>query len=213
MYLGMHYIDGLFLPNRPDVQRASGLFPIANEEEINNTITSVSTAIDQLNRFSSLLERRLGLKELLMLFYSNYDVITQSIAAESTVYGRDYIDYMFNQLLVKIGNSLVDDARYPNFFVSATLLVTGWDFDVDFGIWHLYWHLLVGSPVIWIPNSQSCASSQIIVDLINQTNFRNMPGSLTLLHGNKNTVKEVLKSDRVSHFICGTKNIFTAENI
>ena len=208
----MHYINGLFLPNRPDVERASGLFPIATEAEITEAISASVAAIDQGHSFRSWILRRRALNEFLMLLYSNYDVIIDTITSEANVFGSDHVDYVFNKLLTKIGQNLVDENNSPNFFVSTSLLVTGWDFDIDFGIWYLYWHLLIGSPVIWIPNSSSCASSQLIIDLINQTGFRDLPGSISLLHGNKNTVKKVLQSDQVSHFVCGVKNIFSTEN-
>lgn len=197
MFIGMNYINGNFCTHRPDrfiSGTISSSFPISNQSEINEAVIHSKFAFLTWKEIS-ITTRSEILEELLALLYSNYNVILDIIIEEFGMNSTDtrnistHIDYLLQNALKSIDTEL----SVANTATGSTAFITSWRFGIDTIFCHLFRALMWGNTLIWVPDSQSCITAQIIVDLANQTRLSTFPGVLQLLHGNHLTASNLLK--------------------
>lgn len=197
MFIGMNYINGDFCRHRPDrytTNSISGCFPVTNKYEMLEAVTYSKSAFLTWKEISSM-TRSAILEELLISLYSNYNVILETIIAEFGMNSTDthnvstHIDYLLQNALKSIDTEL----SVSGTATGSTAFITSWKFGIDPIFCHLFRALMWGNTLIWIPDSQSCVTAQMIVDLANQTRLSAFPGVLQLLHGNYLTASDLLK--------------------
>jgi len=194
-FVGMNYINGEFCPARPDLSRAYGTFPLSTIAEIVEAVSASKRAYGYHWRDMPAARRSLILEELLFNIYSNYTVIYTAIQLEMTYGGarqvQPYLDYKITETLKQLSQEL-SIGTLPS--SGSTAFITSWRFGIEPVILQLFRALQYGNTVIWTPDSNSCVTAQIIVDLANQTRLSAFPGVLQLLHGDHNTANELLNA-------------------
>lgn len=194
MFVGLNFINGSFCWHRPDIQRNLGIFPLSNLKEINEAVDSSKKLI--ANESISYLDRYYLLMGTIYFLEDHRQEIAENLSNELAV-NFDYVD---EQLKVSLQQSKSIVSRNLNKSAQITGLVTCLKHGIEPLITGLFRGLTSGC-VIWFPTDDNCITSQVIVNLLQDSPLARFPGILQLLHGDRHMIQNVLFRQDIEAFI------------
>lgn len=223
MFIGMNYIDGSWVPHRPEfssinpsTEEELGLFPISTQAEIDEAVTVAKKAQKSWRQLSRV-RRGEYFEALIGVLKISADDIAQGISRETGKHLNESVaeineaihmaQYTFGQSRTAIGSILPSEIAEKDSYVirkpkGVVAVISPWNFPLAIGgFWCAAPALLEGNTVVFKPSEDTPAIGQIIADLYRRANFP--PGVFNLLHGDGRVGRFLMEHRDVNH-ICFT---------
>ena len=223
MFVGMNYIDGSWVPHRPEVSSINpsteeelGLFPISTQAEIDEAVAAAKKAQKSWRQLSRV-RRGEYFEALIGALKIGADDIAQGISRETGKHLNESVaeineaihmaQYTFGQSRTAIGSILPSEIAEKDSYVirkpkGVVAVISPWNFPLAIGgFWCAAPALLEGNTVVFKPSEDTPAIGQIIADLYRRANFP--PGVFNLQHGDGRVGRFLMEHRDVNH-ICFT---------
>ena len=223
MIIGMNYINGEWLPHRPDfpsvnpaTEEEIGLFPTSTDAEINEAVAAAKKAQKSWNQLSRV-KRGEYFSKLVELVKAELPDIATCIADEIGKSINECMaeineaihmaEYTFGKSRTSVGDILPSEIAGKDTFVirkpkGVVAIVSPWNFPLAIsGFWNAAPALLEGNTVVFKPSEESPAVGQYIAQLYHKAGFPE--GTVNLIHGDGRVGKLLVEHRDVNH-ICFT---------
>lgn len=223
MFIGMNFIDGHWVPHRPEfssinpsTEEELGLFPISTQAEIDEAVVAAKKAQKSWRQLSRV-RRGEYFEALIGALKISASDIAQGISRETGKHLNESVaeineaihmaQYTFGQARTRIGDILPSEIAEKDSYVirkpkGVVAVISPWNFPLAIGgFWCAAPALLEGNTVVFKPSEDAPAIGQIIADLYRRANFP--PGVFNLLHGDGPAGRFLMEHRDVNH-ICFT---------
>jgi aldehyde dehydrogenase (NAD+) len=223
MFVGMNYIDGSWVPHRPEfpsinpsTEEELGLFPTSTQAEIDEAVAAAKKAQKAWRQLSRV-KRGECFEALIGVLKINASTIAQSISSETGKHINESVaeineaihmaQYTFGKARTSIGDILPSEIAEKDSYVirkpkGVVAVISPWNFPLAIGgFWCAAPALLEGNTVVFKPSEDTPAIGQIVTDLYARANFP--PGVFNLLHGDGRVGRFLMEHRDVNH-ICFT---------
>ncbi len=223
MIVGMNYIDGVWLPHRPDfpsinpaTEEEIGLFPTSTDAEINEAVAAAKKAQKSWSQLSRV-KRGEYFSKLVEVVKSDIKTIANCISHEIGKSLNESIaeineaihmaEYTFGKSRTSVGDILPSEIAGKDTFIirkpkGVVAVISPWNFPLAIGgFWTSAPALLEGNTVVFKPSEDSPAVGQYIAQLYARAGFP--PGAFNLIHGDGRVGKLLVEHRDINH-ICFT---------
>lgn len=223
MFVGMNYIDGTWVPHRPEfasinpaTEEEWGIFPTSTQAEIDEAVAAAKKAQKSWRQLSRV-RRGEYFEALFKAVQTRSEHIARMISAETGKNLNESIaeineaihmaQYTFGKSRMSVGDILPSEIAEKDSYVirkpkGVVAVISPWNFPLAIGgFWCAAPALLEGNAVVFKPSEDTPIIGQIIAQLYEAAEFP--PGVFNLLHGDGRVGRFLMEHRDINH-ICFT---------
>lgn len=223
MFVGMNYIDGAWLPHRPEFASKNpatedewGIFPVSTSDEVREAVDAAKKAQKGWRQLSRV-KRGEYFEALFKALQFRSESIARMISAETGKHLNESLaeineaihmaQYTFGKSRMPVGDILPSEIAEKDSYVirkpkGVVAVISPWNFPLAIGgFWCAAPALLEGNTVVFKPSEDTPIIGQIITQLYEAAGLP--PGVFNLIHGDGIVGASLVTHPDVSH-ICFT---------